>query len=46
MSVPSHKAEPLKLWLAQVGTERIMETENPEMTFERAREIYKGNSLI
>ena len=29
MSVPSFKAEPLKLWLAEVGTERLVETENP-----------------
>ena len=42
MSVPSPKAEPLKLWLAQVGTERIEETENPELAFERAREIYRA----
>ena len=42
MSVPSHKAEPLKLWLAQIGTERIQETENPELAFERAREIYRA----
>ena len=42
MSVPSSKAEPLKLWLAQVGTERIEETENPELAFERAREIYRA----
>ena len=42
MSVPSPKAEPLKLWLAQVGTERIQETENPEMGFERMKEIYKA----
>lgn len=42
MSVPSPKAEPLKLWLAQVGTERIQETENPELAFDRAREIYKA----
>jgi DNA-damage-inducible protein D len=41
MSVPSHKAEPLKLWLAQVGAERIQETENPELTFERMAEIYR-----
>jgi DNA-damage-inducible protein D len=41
MSIPSHKAEPLKQWLAQVGTERIEETENPEMGFERIRETYK-----
>lgn len=42
MSIPSPKAEPLKLWLAQVGTERIQETEDPELSFERAREIYKA----
>lgn len=42
MSVPSPKAEPLKLWLAQVGMERIEETENPELAFDRAREIYKA----
>ncbi|MBL7818225.1 MAG: Bro-N domain-containing protein [Saprospiraceae bacterium] len=42
MSVPSPKAEPLKLWLAQVGRERIEEAENPEIAFERAREIYKA----
>ncbi|MBL7813823.1 MAG: Bro-N domain-containing protein [Saprospiraceae bacterium] len=42
MSVPSPKAEPLKLWLAQVGKERIEETEAPELAFERARAIYKA----
>lgn len=42
MSVPSPKAEPLKLWLAQVGTERIEETENPEIGFERLRNIYRA----
>ena len=42
MSVPSPKAEPLKLWLAQVGTERIQETENPELGFERMKEIYRA----
>ncbi len=42
MSVPSPKVEPLKLWLAQVGKERIEETENPELSFERARAIYKA----
>ena len=42
MSVPSQKAEPLKLWLAQVGRERLQETENPELAFERAKEIYKA----
>jgi DNA-damage-inducible protein D len=41
MSVPSPKAEPLRLWLAQTGRERIEETENPELGFERMKEIYK-----
>jgi DNA-damage-inducible protein D len=41
MSVPSPKAEPLKLWLAQVGKEKIEETENPELTIERVRELYR-----
>ena len=43
MSVPSPKAEPLKMWLAQVGTERIQETENPELGYERMTEIYRAN---
>ena len=42
MSVPSPKAEPLRLWLAQVGTERIQETENPELSFERMTDIYRA----
>jgi DNA-damage-inducible protein D len=42
MSVPSPKAEPFKLWLAQVGKERIEEIENPELAIERVREIYKA----
>ena len=42
MSVPSPKAEPLKQWLAQVGKERIEETENPELSYERMTEIYKA----
>ena len=39
-SIPSPKAEPFKLWLAQVGRERIEETINPELTIERALETY------
>ena len=39
-SIPSPKAEPLKVWLAKVGYERIEETENPEITFERAMDSY------
>ena len=42
MSVPSPKAEPLRLWMAQVSKERIDETENPELSFERMTEIYRA----
>jgi DNA-damage-inducible protein D len=42
MSVPSPKAEPLKLWLASLGKQAIDETENPELGFERMTEIYKA----
>jgi len=40
-SVPSSKAEPFKLWLAQVGSDRLDEIENPEMAAQRTRELYK-----
>nr|NQU94463.1 hypothetical protein [Bacteroidota bacterium] len=45
-SITSPKAEPFKRWLAKVGSERIDETENPELAFERAMETYlkKGYS--
>jgi len=45
-SIPSPKAEPFKLWLAKVGYERIEETENPELAFNRAMKTYlqKGYS--
>ena len=39
-SVPSKKAEPLKLWLAKVGTERIDETYDPELAINRALDTY------
>ena len=39
-SIPSKKAEPFKIWLAQVGRERIGETTDPELTIERAIETY------
>ena len=42
MSVPSPKAEPLKLWMAQVGKERIEETENPEISIDRLTQLYKA----
>ena len=37
---PSPKAEPFKLWLAQVGYERIEETEDPELAIDRAMQTY------
>ena len=45
-SIPSKKAEPFKMWLAQVGRERIEETIDPEITIDRALETYlkKGYS--
>ena len=39
-SIPSPKAGPFKLWLAQVGRERIEETIDPELTIDRALETY------
>jgi hypothetical protein len=45
-SIPSPKAEPFKQWLAQTGYERIEETEDPQLSFDRAMETYlaKGYS--
>ncbi len=45
-SIPSPKAEPLKMWLAMVGYERIEETDDPEKALDRAMETYlrKGYS--
>ena len=40
-SVPSPKAEPVKLWLAKVGYERMKEMADPSMAIDRARETYK-----
>ena len=39
-SIPSPKAEPFKMWLAEVGKERIDEIIDPELTIERALETY------
>ncbi len=46
-SIPSPKAEPFKLWLAQVGRERIEEIIDPEQAIDRALETYlkKGYSV-
>ena len=40
-SIPSSKAEPFKQWLAQVGYERMLEIENPELAQERMKELYE-----
>jgi len=41
-SIPSHKAEPFKRWLARVGYERVQEIEDPELAMKRTRAIYKA----
>lgn len=41
-SIPSHKAEPFKRWLAKIGYERIQEIEDPELAQKRARALYKA----
>ena len=41
-SVSSPKAEPIKMWLAQTGKERLEEFQDPEIGFERLTEIYKA----
>jgi hypothetical protein len=40
-SIPSPKAEPFKQWLAQIGSDRLDEIENPELATQRTRELYK-----
>ncbi len=39
-SIPSPRAEPFKIWLAQVGSERLDEEQDPELTIERALQTY------
>jgi hypothetical protein len=39
-SIPSPKAEPFKLWLAQIASERLDEMQDPELTIDRALEEY------
>lgn len=41
-SIPSPRAEPFRLWLAQVGEERFEEIENPEAALDRVRETYRA----
>lgn len=40
-SIPSPKAEPIKLWLAKVGYERMQEMADPEISLDRARETWQ-----
>ena len=44
-SIPSSKAEPFKLWLSQVGYERVQEIENPELAQERMKWLYEMTDL-
>ncbi len=46
MAIPSAKAEPFKLWLAQTGKERLEEIDNPELGFERLKEIYRAKGYL
>jgi prophage antirepressor-like protein len=41
-SIPSPKAEPFKQWLAQVGYDRVLEIQNPELAQKRMKELYKA----
>lgn len=41
-SIPSPKAEPFKLWLAQVGSDRLDEINDPELAMQRTRDLYKA----
>jgi len=40
-SIPSPKAEPFKLWLAEVGNQRLEEIENPELAMDRMKQLYE-----
>jgi hypothetical protein len=44
-SVPSPRAEPIKLWLAKVGYERIQDMSDPGRSLDRARQYWKGGSI-
>jgi hypothetical protein len=40
-SIPSPKAEPIKLWLAKAGHERMQELADPALALDRARELWQ-----
>jgi len=45
-STPSPKAEPFKLWLAQIAAERLDEMYDPELTIDRALEARTGKKVV
>ena len=45
-SIPSPKAEPFKMWLAEVGKERVEETIDPELAIDRALETYLKKDMM
>lgn len=45
-SIPSPKAEPFKIWLARVGSERIEEINNPELAMDRMKQIYERKGYL
>jgi DNA-damage-inducible protein D len=42
MSVPSPKVEPFRIWLSEIAEQHLEETENPELGFERLKELYQA----
>ena len=45
-SIPSPKSEPFKLWLAQVGSERLDEMQDPELSIDRALDFFDIQHLV
>jgi hypothetical protein len=45
-SIPSPKAEPIKMWLAKVGNDRINEINDPELTVDRALKTYSKKVIL
>ena len=45
-SIPSKKAEPFKLWLAEVGSQRLDQLQDPELSIEQAMELETGKKLV
>lgn len=45
-SISSPKAEPFKRWLAKVGSQRIEEINNPELSMDRMKQIYEKRAIL